>query len=228
MAPEPTTGGGAVLGQRKVAQRAAIMAVGVGLLAAGCRTDREITRPEPEPVTQELVTAALLTAADAPGYTAADGGTPIDTEMVSEHECDDAIADLEPEETATADFTGTGTRLTSTVAWFPGAGGDVDRLYRDVAEDCKEVVVTSEEISVRTSELDYGVLSDDTLALKFELELPTGAIEERDLIIMREGNLVSVVRLTGPRPSNKELLDSVVRVALGRLGRLADDTEGRA
>jgi hypothetical protein len=81
---------------------------------------------------------------------------------------------------------------------------------------------------VRTSELDYGVLSDDTLALKFELELPTGAIEERDLIIMREGNLVSVVRLTGPRPSNKELLDSVVRVALGRLGRLADDTEGRA
>lgn len=228
MAPDPTTGGGTVLGQHKAAQRAAIMAVGVGLLAAGCRTDRETTRPEPEPVTQELVTAALLTAADVPGYTAAAEGTPIDTEMVSEHACDDAIADLEPEETATADFTGTGTRLTSTVAWFPGGGGAVDHLYRDVAEDCEEVVVTTEEISVRTSELDFGVLSDDTLALKFELELPTGAIEERDLIIMRQGNLVSLVRLTGPRPSNKELLDSVVRVALGRLGRLADDTEGRA
>ena len=69
---------------------------------------------------------------------------------------------------------------------------------------------------MRTSELDFGVLSDDTLALKFELELPTGAIKERDLIIMREGNLVSLVRLTGPRPSNKELLDTVVRVAMRR------------
>ena len=125
-------------------------------------------------------------------------------------------------------LTGTGSRLTSTVAWFPDAGGAVDSLYRDVAEDCEEVVVPSDEISMRTTELDFGVLSDDTLALKFELELPSGAIEERDLIIMREGNLVSLVRLTGPRPSNKELLDAVVRVALGRLGRLADDTEGRA
>ena len=212
MAPDPTTGGGAVLGQHKAAQRAATMAVGVALLAAGCRTDRETTRPEPKPVTQEAVAAALLTAADVPGYTAAaDEGTPIATEMVTEHVCDDAIADLEPKETATADFTGTGTRLTSTVAWFPGGGGAVDRFYRDVAEDCEQVVVTSEEISVRTSALDFGVLSDDTLALKFELELPSGAIEERDLIIMREGNLVSIVRLNGPRPSNKELLDSVVR-----------------
>ena len=105
---------------------------------------------------------------------------------------------------------------------------EVDRLFRDVAEDCEQVVVTAEDISMRTSELDFGVLSDDTLALKFELELPTGAIEERDLIIMREGDLVSLVRLTGPRPSNKELLDTVVRVAIGRLGRLAEDTNGRA
>ncbi len=45
---------------------------------------------------------------------------------------------------------------------------------------------------------------------------------------MREGNLLSIVRLSGPRPSNKETLDSVVRVAIGRLGRLAEDTDGRA
>ena len=90
------------------------------------------------------------------------------------------------------------------------------------------MVVADEDISVRTAALDFGVLSDDTLALKFELELPNGPIEERDLIIMREGDLVSIVRLNGPRPSDKELLDSVVRVAIGRLGRLAEATEGRS
>ena len=174
--------------------------------------------PKAQAVTQEAVAAALLTEADVAGYVAAGEATPIAAEVVPEHECDDAIADLEPEETASADFTASGHVLTSTVAWFPGGGRDVDRLFRDVAEDCEQVVVTAEDISMRTSELDFGVLSDDTLALKFELELSTGAIEERDLIIMREGNLLSIVRLTGPRPSNKELLDAVVRVAIGRLG----------
>ncbi len=217
-----------MLGQHKAAGKAATMVMGVALLASGCRTDREVTRPEPEPVTEDVVTSALLTEADVPGYVAATESTPIDTEVVPEHECDDSIGDLDPKEAASADFTAEGSRLTSTVAWFPGQGGDVDRLFRDVAEDCEAVVITDEEISMRTQELDYGVLTDDTLAIKFELELPDTTIEERDLIIMRDGNLVSIVRLTGPRPSNKELLDTVVRTALGRLGRIAEDTEGRA
>ena len=79
-------------------------------------------------------------------------------------------------------------------------------------------------MSLRTAALDFGVLSDDTVALKVEAELADGTIEERDLILIRDGDLVSVVRLVGPRPSDKELLDSAVRTSIGRLSELADET----
>ncbi len=213
------------MAQRRTAQRLAAVAVGFALLTGACSTDRELTVPEPEPVTQERVAAALLTIEDLPdAFTAVDDGTPVDADLVPEHECDDAIADLAPEVAATADFTGAGARLTSTVAHFPGAGDAVDQLYRNVAASCAQVVITAADLSLRTRGLDFGVLSDDTLALQLELEPITGPIEERDLIVMREGDLISLVRLNGPRPSDKDLLDAVVRVAIGRLGRLAQDT----
>lgn len=211
-------------GQHKAAHRVAIIVTGVALLGGACSTNREVTRPEPQPVTEERLAAALLTIDDLPDtFTAADEATPVNAEIVPEHECDDAIANLEPKEVAAADFTGTGTRLSSTVAWFPGAGEAVDQLYRDVAEECEQIV-TAEGTSLRASALDFGVLSDDTLALKFELEPTAGPIEERDIIIIREGDLVGTVRLTGPRPSDKALLDSVVRTAIGRLALLAEET----
>lgn len=214
-----------MLGVRKAALTAVTIVVGMSLLAGGCRTDREVTEPEPLPVTEKRLTAALITEDDLPDtYTKAPEGTPITAEIIPEHECDDAIQDLEPEEVATADFTTPTTLLTNTIAWFPGRGGDVEQLIRDIAEDCEAVVVAEQELALRTSALDFGVLSDDTLALKVEAELANGTIEERDVILIRDGDLVSLVRLTGPRPSDKELLDSVVRVAIGNLGLLADDT----
>lgn len=216
-----------MLGQRKTTGRVATIVVGCALLAGACRTDREITRPDPEPITEDRLTEALLTPEDVPGpYEAAAEGTSIDTEIIPEHECDDAISEFKPKESATIDFTGTGldTVLTSSVAWFPGRGGAVGRVFREVAKDCAEVVVAEEELSFVTTNLDFGVLSDDTLALKFELEKADGSIEERDLIVMRVGDLVSVIRLTGPRPSDKVLLDAVTRVAIGRLGLLDEET----
>ena len=214
-----------VHGVRRVASTAAMVVVGVSLIATGCSTDREVTKPEPVPVTDKRLTAALLTADDLPdSYTAAAEGTPVNAELIPEHECDDAIKDLEPEEVATADFTSSTAVLTNTVAWFPGGGGNVDALFRDIAADCAAVVVAEEDLNLRTSALDFGVLSDDTLALKVEAELADGTIEERDLILIRDGDLVSVVRLVGPRPSDKELLDSAVRTSIGRLGELADET----
>jgi hypothetical protein len=213
-----------IRGQR-AGGRVAGLATALALLAGACSTDREVTEPPPEPVTQEAVDAALITVDDLPdGFVAVEEGTPVDAEMVSEHECDDALTDLEPKESAAADFTNGTSLLTSTVAWFPGGGGAVDDLYRAVAEDCEEVVLPEDGVAVRTSELDFGVLSDDTRAIQFELEPATGAIEERDLIIIRNGDLIATIRLVGPRPSDKELLDSVVRTEIGRLGRLADDT----
>lgn len=209
-------------------RRRAIAAAGVGaaLLVGACATDREVTRPEPEPVTQERVAEALLTAEDLPdGYTAVEGdATPLATEVVPEHECDDRLAELEPAQSASRDFTGAGTTLTHAVGWFPGAGADVEQLLRDVAAACNQVVVTDQGLSIRATGLDFGVLTDDTLAIRFEIEPRTGPIEERDVILRREGDLVSIVRMSGRRPSNKRTLDTAVRVAIGYLGRLYDDT----
>lgn len=214
-----------MLGVRRSALTAVTILVGMSLLAGGCRTDRKVTEPEPVPVTEKRLTAALITEDDLPApYTAAPEGTPVDAEIIPEAECDDAIQDLDPEEVATADFTTPTTLLTNTIAWFPGGGGNVEALIRDIADNCAAVVVAEQDLTLRTAALDFGVLSDDTLALKVEAELADGTIEERDVILIREGDLVSLVRLTGPRPSDKELLDSVVRVAIGNLGQLAADT----
>jgi hypothetical protein len=202
------------------------LGVGAALALGACQTDREVTRPEPEPVTEELAGDALLTVEDLPeGWAVSDEATPIATEVLPEHPCDDALADLEPEVDTSTDFTGPGGTLSSGVAHFPGQGAAAEQLVRDIAEDCAAVVATDSGVSVRTSPLDFGVLSDDTLALRFEIEPQTGAITERDLIVIRRGDLVSTIRLDGPRPSDKALLDSVVRVAIGRLGTLALLTE---
>lgn len=144
--------------------------------------------------------------------------------MLPEHECDDRISELEPKETATTDLTNGELRLTSTAAWFPGQGGAVEELYRDVAEDCEQVVVADQGLAIRSGSLDFGVLSDNTFATRFEIEPNTGAISERDLIVMRQGDLIHLVRLTGPRPSDKALLDTAVRTSIGRLGHLYEDT----
>jgi hypothetical protein len=220
-----------MMGRRSDAEvqvgRRTVAALGLGatLALAACSTDREVTRPEPEPVTTERLTDALITIDDLPGsFTAAEDETTIATELVPEHDCDDRLGELAPEDAVSADFAGGGASLSSTVAWFPGAGGAVEQLLRDVAADCASVVVPDEDLAIRTGGLDFGVLSDDTLALRVEVEGSSGPIQERDLILRREGDLVHIIRLTGPRPSDKGLLDSVTRLAIGRLGFLRDET----
>lgn len=206
----------------------AVAAVGLGtVLALGaCRTDRELTEPEPIPVTEELLVAAQLTTDDLPaGFTATDGaGTPINAEIVPEHDCDDDLTELEPKESASTDFTRNGVTLTDTMAWFPGQGGSAEQVFREMASRCAQVVVADEGLAIRTGALDFGVLSDNTLAIRIEVEPDSGAITERDIIVMRQGDLVHLIRLTGPRPSDKALLDGAVRIAIGRLGLLYDDT----
>lgn len=225
MAADRTTGGGAVLGIPRAALTAMTIVVGVALIAGGCSTDRKVTKPEPVPVTEKRLVAALLTVDDLnDSFTAAAEGTAVNAELIPEHECDDAIKDLEPEVVATADFTSGAVVLNNTVAWFPDNGPAVEQVYEDLAEDCEAVVVAEEDLDLLTTELRLGVVSDEMLALAIEAQLADGTIEERNLVLMREGDLLSFVRFSGPRPSDKVLLDRVVRVALGRLGLLADDT----
>jgi hypothetical protein len=214
-----------VLGIPRAALTAITIVACMALLAAGCSTDRKVTEPEPVPVTEKRLVAALLTVEDLnESFTAAAEGTPVNAELIPEHECDDAIKDLEPEEVATADFTSGTVVLNNTIAWFPGNGGAVERIFQELAEDCEAVVVAAEDLSLLTEPLRLGVVSDDMLALTIEAQLANGTIEERNLVLMREGDLLSFVRLSGPRPSDKVLLDEIVRVALGRLGLLADET----
>ena len=216
-----------MLGHAKSALQVAAIIVVASLLAGGCSTNREVTRPKPVPVTVARLKAALVVAADLPTtFAPATPGTPINAELIPEHKCDDAIKKLQPKAQATADFTAAGARFSTTVAWFPGQGGAVDQLYRDIANECAAVVVADKGLSLRTSSLNFGVLSKDTLPLKIEAEKTDGTIEERDLIVMRNGDLVSIIRLTGPRPSDKDLLDATTRVAIGRLGFLVDQTAG--
>lgn len=209
---------------RWIAATALSAALALGLGA--CRTDRELTEPEPLPVTEERLVGAQLTVEDLPaGFTAVDGpGTPISEEVLPEHDCDDTLAELEPKESASTDFRGNDATVTDTVAWFPGNGGAVELIFRDLATRCAGVVATDAGVSIRSGALDFGVLSDDTLAIRIEVEPETGAISERDIVLMRQGDLIHVIRLTGPRPSDKGLLDAAVRVAIGRLGLLHDDT----
>ena len=199
--------------------------VALGTLLAACSTNREVTKPEPLPVTDELLESALLTDSDLPGgaWAPADG-EPISAEVVPGHDCDDAVTNLDADASATITFTRDSVELTNVTAWFPNEGRAAEQVYRDLLEDCRSVVIDDEGLSVRTADLNFGVLSDDTLPIRVEIEPRTGPIIERDLIVMRRGDLLQVIRLTGPRPSDKSLLDAITRVALGRLGRLHQDT----
>ena len=55
--------------EAKGGRAVATIVVGAALLAGGCHTDREITEPEPVPVTEERLTDALLTEDDVPAPT---------------------------------------------------------------------------------------------------------------------------------------------------------------
>lgn len=208
--------------------RRSIAALGVGaaLVLGACATDRELTEPDPIPVTAERLTEALVDADDlTPGYTVVeDKSTPMSTELITEHDCDDRLKDLEPKEEVSRTFAGSDTTFSHTVAYFPGAGVQVERLMREIAADCASLVVDGRKLAIRTGPLDFGVLSDDTFAIRVEVEPDEGTIQERDLILMRAGDLIGVLRLNGPRPSDKALLDGAVRVAIGYLGLVHDDT----
>lgn len=203
--------------------------ISAALLVGGCRTDRELTTPDPIPVDEENLAATLLRADDLPaGFTQKDGaGTPITAELIPEHECDDAIADLDPKLSFSRDFTGNGVVLTDTAAWFPGQGAAAEQVFRSLLSACRQVASPKEGLALRALPLNFGALSDNTLAMSVEAEPTSGPIEERDLILMRQGDLLHIVRMVGARPSDKVVLDAAVRATIGRLGLLYLDTIGR-
>ena len=216
-----------MLGQGKAARAAAIVAAASMLVASGCQTDREITRPDPEPVTADRLEGALITEDDVPSpYELAESAEPLGPEVVPEHECDDELSALSPAESAAVTFTGAGlgTTLTNTVSHFPDGSGQAASVYNSIISKCRQVVVDDAGLSFTTKPLDFGVLSNDTLPLVVTLESADGSIEERNVIVIVADDLVSTIRLNGPRPTDLNVLDQVTRVAIGNLGLLAQET----
>lgn len=201
------------------ARRAAAVAVAAALL--GACTDREVTEPEPEPVTAANLAEALVpvTALDAV-ISSSDEPRPIATELIAEHACDDGILGLAPElEVARTYQVGT-MALVNRVAWFPGGGATAEQVFRTAGSACGGMVTTGGS-TVRTAALAFGPLSDDVFAVRYEVEQsPAVPITEIDVILVREGDLVSLVTAIGPRPSDKQVLDAVTRSAIGRLAGL--------
>lgn len=212
----------------------------VAAMALGACTDREVTEPDPEPITEALLLQALVPAEDVEGATqvgadeTGQSGTtsttaPADPANPSGNlDCVIAFERAGSEIRAIDGVTEVRRRyvvgdmqLMNSVVSAPGAGAQVEQLIRDFAEGCSGVV--SEGWTVRSGPLDFGALSDDALSIKFEIEPPgAGPISEVDVILMREGDLVDIVLASGPRPSSKERLDEVVRSAIGRLAGLHD------
>ena len=215
-----------VVGHARAARAVAIVVVGGAFLAGACSTDRDVTEPDPLEITSELLAGGLLTDADVPSpYVLADDAELVTPELVPEHECDDQLKALEPSETAQVTFVGSGfSTLTNVISHYPGQGAEVNDIYEDLLEDCAQVVDTEDGLRFTTKPLDFGVLSDDTMPLVISIESDDGSIQERNVIVMREGDLFSTIRLNGPRPSDKVLLDTVTRVAIGNLGELAQET----
>ena len=195
-----------------------------GLLVVACGTDRETTRPDPVPVTQARLERSTVTFEDlGDSYRRAEPEGGIGVSVV-EHPCDNLLEELVPREEAASAATDGQQVLESVVAWFPGQGAAVPDQFRAAAAECAEVSESGAENAVRASLLDFGALSDDSLALSFEREPANGPITEDAVVVMRRGDLVSVLRLTGPRPVSRETLDEAARVAIGRLSLLQDET----
>jgi hypothetical protein len=187
-------------------------------LALGACTDGEVTAPDPLPLTTARLAQATVGVQDLPDDFAQQTAAPgIAAPVVGDHRCDGTLETLEP-----ADGTQT---LVSVVARFPGGGGVAEQAFRQAQQTCRSVSTPGGEAAIRAGPLDFGVLSDDTLAIVFEVETLQGRITETAVVVIRRGDLVSVLRLTGPRPVSRTVLDQSTRVAIGRISELAQTTE---
>ncbi len=214
-----------MLGQPRAARAVVISLVALACIAGGCSTDRKITEPDPVEVTSDLLSGALLTEDDVPSpYVASQNAKQVGPEVLPEHDCDDPLKELDPKESEQSVFTANGTTLANTISYFPGQGAAVVNAYSQLLSECQQAVVPDKHLRFTTRPLNFGVLSNDTLPLVVTVEFDDGRIEERNVIVMHSDDLVSTIRLDGPRPSDKVVMDAVTRVALGNLGKLAQDT----
>lgn len=216
-----------MLGRRQARTVAALALVLALAGTTACSTNRDVTEPPPEKVTDKLLAASVLTADDlGDGFTTSKAKAPINTELLDGTKCDDALTKVAPKADASASFqNGDGTVVTNQIAYLPGGGaGNLDSVINDIYDDCSKVVIEAKGESIRTLPLHFGALTDDTKAMKLEIETDDAPIQEHDYILIRRGDLVSVVRVEGTRPLDTQVTDRAVRQAIGNLSTLHNET----
>jgi hypothetical protein len=178
-----------------------------------------------EPVTIGRLAQATVAARDLPdGFRQVLAAPGIEGEVVVDHRCDDAIEELEPAEQVTSAASDGAQTLVSVVAWFPGESARAENAYRRAASSCRSASTPGGSMIVRASPLDLGPISDDVLATLFEVE-ERGMIHETAVVLIRRGDLVAVLRLDGPRPVSRRVLDQVTRLGINRLSEAARRTD---
>ena len=225
-----TRGGGAVLGQRKAARAVATIVV-VGALLGRRLPDRPRGHPSGAGAGHRGAAhrraphrrrrAAALRARRGRRTRSGRRSCPSTSATT-------ASSDLEPEETASVTFTGTGlgTTLTNTDLVLPRAGRAVGDVYDDLLEDCEQAVVERRGHAVHAPSRSTSACCPTTPSpLVVVVEHDDGTIEERNLIVMRSGDLVSTIRLDGPAAHRPRGCSTrVTRVAIGNLGLLDQAT----
>jgi hypothetical protein len=215
-----------LLGRRQARTVAGLTLALVLTGTAACSTNREVTTPPPVKVTDKLLAESTLTAEDlGEGFTAAKVDAPINSEILDNTKCDDRLKAIKADADASSAFeNGDGVVVINQVAYLPGTAGNMSGLVDDLYDDCSKVDVKKDGVSIRTVPLDFGTLTDSTKAMSIEIESDSGPIQERDYLLMRKGDLVSVVRVEGDRPIDPAIIDRAVRVSIGNLGTLDNET----
>jgi hypothetical protein len=210
-------------GRKRSSWRAAATLTAGVLVLAAC-TDREVTEPEPEPVTQDRLDEALLTADDLPNGSDSGDGPGVAAELLPDVPCDDFLTDLEPELEASRTLRSGPVTISSTVAWFPDRGASTANRLLEVRSECRRAAVSATGTQVRADPLRFGALTNRVGSIKLEIEPTTGPITEIAVIVAREGDLLHVLRASGDRPVSRELLDQATREAIAKLSELALET----
>jgi hypothetical protein len=209
---------------RRRSRRRGAAAVAAGMLVVAACTDREVTEPDPQPVTQAGVDAAVLSADDLPGGSDAGPGPGVAAELLPNLPCDDFLADLDPELEASRTLRSAGVEISSTVAWFPDNGAGTANRILEVRSECRRAAEPGTGRQVRADPLRFGALTNRVGSIKLELEPTTGPITEIAVIVARDGDLLHVLRATGERPVSRDLLDTATREAIAKLSALALET----
>jgi hypothetical protein len=108
--------------------------------------------------------------------------------------------------------------VAQSVARIPGGGAALPSTFNTFKFECRLVRMPDGQVTV--GELSFGSLTDDTQSAMVLIDRG-GAIRETDVVLVYQGDLVSTVVVSGERPTDKGLLDNVVREAVGRLSKLA-------